>query len=354
MTAAPTPDFNEKIVGKKVYWGDSNDFPQHLLSLYDRNSTLQSIIEGTVDYISGKGIINLDPKLVPFERKANDDLETLQHVVDKTAWNNEVFGGCFILVTRTDDLSAIGGLQLLDTRRCRFMSSGQGIMYLDVRGGKIQSSGPVFPVFSGWGNLFESEQQEVYVWRGRRPRGYYPIPRYVSALQEIDTQTRISKYYNALVKHNFTLSGVLTVYTDGMTDEQKGALHESMQETYGGEENGGKLLTQFLNSSSTADLQAKFTPISANDLDKQYLEVGKATKQAIFSAFRAVPALFGLMTETTGFSQQEFKEAFDLYSATLIKPRQDDLVAIFADIFNVSVPFTIEPLVFDVEQQTTV
>lgn len=346
LSAAPTPDFNEKIVGGKVYWGEKNDFPQHILSMYDKCSTFQSIIEGTSDYISGNGLTDISPQIGSIATRMNDDGESLRQIIDKVGWNNELFGGCFILVTRTDDLAHLGGVQVLDTRRCRCMSDNLGIIYLDVKAGKIQSNGQYYPLFSGWDNPAEAQQQEVYFWRGRRPRGFYPVPRYVSALQAIDTQTRINEYYNALVRHNFTLSGVMTFFTDGMGEEDKSKLAEGVKEAYGGEKNGGKMLFQFLSSTSTANLGAQYTPLSANDLDKQYVEVSKATTRAIYSAFRAVPALFGLMTETTGFSQQEFQEAFDLYSTTMITPRQADIVAIFSGIFNVDKPFTIIPLNF--------
>ncbi len=346
MSAAPTPNFNEKIVGGKVYWGEKNDFPEHILSMYDRCSTFQSIVEGTTDYISGNGLTGVDSSFAHLSRRANDDGETLFQIVDKVGWNNELFGGCFILLTRTDDLSHVGGLQVLDTRRCRRTADGLSIIYLDVKSGKIQANGNIYPLFSGWGSPEKAAVQEVYYWRGRRPRGYYPTPRYISALQDIDTQARISTYYNSLVRHNFTLSGMLTIFTDGMSEDDEILLAKSIQESFGGESNGGKVITQLLSSNGSANLQSQYTPLSANDLDKQYIEVRKDTKQAIYSAFRAVPALFGLMTETTGFSQQEFQEAFDLYSATIVAPRQRDIVTIFSEMLNVQNPFKIVPLSF--------
>ena len=48
------------------------------------------------------------------------------------------------------------------------------------------------------------------------------------------------------------------------------------------------------------------------------------------TAFRATPNLFGIPTETTGFSEQEFKESFRLYNRTMVKPIQ----VLIADMFE--------------------
>ena len=39
-----------------VQWGDRNDYPDYLLSLYENVATLQSVINGTVDYIVGNEV----------------------------------------------------------------------------------------------------------------------------------------------------------------------------------------------------------------------------------------------------------------------------------------------------------
>lgn len=344
-SSAPTPDAGETIKGDIVQWGKDNNFPQELYSLYDHCSTFQSIVEGTADYISGNGLTNINSSIVEFAERVNDDGDDLFDIVDRVGWNSEFIGGVFILITRTFDKRHISGLLVLDARRCRCKADGTGIKYYNMKDGKLQTS---FVEYRYWTGLnvdpADAEIQEVYYWCGRRPRGFYPRPRYASALLAIDTQIRIQQYYSSLVQNNFTICGILTIPADGMTEEQQKAFYKRVNATYSGSAKAGRLLSQFV---SDMNLAAKYTPIAANDLDKQYIEVSKSTREEIYAAFRAIPALFGIMTETTGFSQQEFLDAFTLYSATVVAPRQRDIIRIFSDIFGIDNPFTIVPFNFN-------
>lgn len=343
-TAAPTPDAGEVVRGDIVTWGQKNDFPQQIYSLFDRCSTFQSIIEGTADYIAGNGLTEIAPEIAEFSKRVNDDRDDLFDIIDLAGWNSEMFGGAFIKVTRTLDKQNVAGLSILDARRCRCLSNNTGIRFHDVKNGRLLNTGTDYPFFSGWDSIDENtEHEEVYMWRGRRPRGYYSRPRYASALQATDTKARIQEYYSSLVQNNFTLGGMLSIPADGMSAEQMDALIKKINATYQGTGNAGRLLVQFFSSQT---LESKYTPMSANDLDKQYIEVAKSTREEIYAAFRAIPALFGIMTETTGFSQQEFQDAFDLYSATVVAPRQRDIVRIFSDIFDIENPFKIIPFDF--------
>lgn len=343
-TAAPTPDMGEVQRGDIITWGPNNDFPSKLLALYDRCSTFQSIIEGTADYIAGNGLLDIAPEIYEFAKHVNDEGEDLYDIVDLTGWNCEIYGGAFIRITRTFDKSGLAGLTVLDSRRCRCLSDNSGIRLLDVKNGKTLNTGTDYPYFSGWDIIDENTvHEEVYFWRGRRPRGYYPRPRYASALQAVDTQARIQEYYSSLVQNNFTLCGFLTVPADGMGEDQQKEFKKRLDATYKGEDNAGRLMIQFISSQT---LKAEYTSISANDLDKQYIEVAKSTRENVYAAFRAIPALFGIMTETTGFSQQEFQDAFDLYSVTVVAPRQRDIIRVYADIFGIENPFQIIPFDF--------
>lgn len=343
-TAAPTPDNGEVVKGSIVTWGKDNDYPQQILSLFDRCSTFQSIVEGTADYIAGNGLTEINPAIELFAKRVNDDGDDLFDVVDKTGWNTEIYGGAAILITRSMDKRTVAGVNVLDARRVRCKPDGTGIIYLDIKNGKLLNTGPTYQFWTGLQTVDDTaDHLEVYFWRGRRPRGYYPRPRYASAFQAIDTQVRIQEYYSSLVRNQFTLCGILTVPADGISAENQKDFHKRLNETYSGSTKAGRLMVQFVSSSN---LKAEYTSISANDLDKQYIEVSKSTRENIYAAFRAIPALFGIMTETTGFSQQEFSDAFNLYSVTVISPRQRDIVRIFSDIFGIDKPFQIIPFNF--------
>ena len=80
-----------------------------------------------------------------------------------------------------------------------------------------------------------------------------------------------------------------------------------------------------------------------DDFADRYEALHKRSREQIFTAFRATPNLFGLMTETTGFNEQEFAEAFKLYNRTVVKPIQKVIVDAFDKIFGVDGSITITP-----------
>ena len=68
----PTEEDSKKGFWK---WGENNDYPQYINSLYMDVATLKSIIDGTVDYIVGNEI-HIDD--VVFDSQVNDKGETIE------------------------------------------------------------------------------------------------------------------------------------------------------------------------------------------------------------------------------------------------------------------------------------
>ena len=68
------------------------------------------------------------------------------------------------------------------------------------------------------------------------------------------------------------------------------------------------------------------------------------TKSELFTAFRAIHNLFGLPT-ATGFSTEEYEQAFKLYNRTVVRPIQKILVRTIKTITGkdiVITPFSLE------------
>ena len=92
-------------------------------------------------------------------------------------------------------------------------------------------------------------------------------------------------------------------------------------------------------------LKRKDTP----DRD-QYL--AKKIKQ-IYTAFRAVPSLFGLPT-ASGFSTEEYEEAFKLYNRTTVRPIQRMIADAYDKIYGQKGVLNITPFTLDGTTETTV
>lgn len=340
---AIVPNADEKVMGGRVYWGADDMYPVYLHSLYQRCSIMQSVIDGTSEYISGNGITNIHTDIARYAQRISDNGETLIDVLNKAIWSIQLYGGIFMLMTLSNDRSRVY-LNVLDPQMVRLTPDLDTGIILRVRNGRLSRDGDKYPIFKDWNS--EVPEQSIFYYGGKNIMGYYPSPRYGSAITSIDTLSRIEDYFNSLVRNNFTLSGILEVPTDGMSDEEKKKAEKGIKEKYTGERAAGGLMVRF--AAGMTD-KASYTAVHANDLDKQYTEVSRSTSESVYAAFRAVPALFGLMTATTGFSQQEFTEAFTLYNTAIIQPARKQVTDIFAKVFNVSIPFEFEPLPMEVQ-----
>ena len=87
----------------------------------------------------------------------------------------------------------------------------------------------------------------------------------------------------------------------------------------------GTPLKQVIRSSLT---QAK------EDFGEKYNSLEKRARQQIFTAFRANPNIFGIPTESLGFSQEEYDSAFKLFNRTVVQPIQKDIAEAFQTIFG--------------------
>ena len=84
------PQLSEVRVSGKDYvnWGTDNKFPDYLWDLYLKSATLQSIINGNVDYICGNGI-----EFWKEDTVINKDGEEIDEFVKKLANDYEILGG---------------------------------------------------------------------------------------------------------------------------------------------------------------------------------------------------------------------------------------------------------------------
>ena len=118
------------------------------------------------------------------------------------------------------------------------------------------------------------------------------------------------------------------------------------------------------NKPNTADMTAAI-PIAAiridateiivpeiKDFGEKYRARSTHARQQIFASFRAVPALFGIMTESTGFNEQEFAQAFKLYNRTMVRPVQRLICDTYDKIYGINGSVNIRPFSIEGTEQT--
>ena len=110
--AKVVPTFIEKENTGKPYlnYGIDNRFPNYLWELYLRSAILQSIINGTADYVGGDGInYSMDTTIQRLKEQANKDGETLDDIIKNYSDKNVLIvshgGVCRVIETYFNDMT---------------------------------------------------------------------------------------------------------------------------------------------------------------------------------------------------------------------------------------------------------
>lgn len=335
------PTFIEKENTGKPYlnYGIDNRFPNYLWDLYLRSAILQSIINGTADYVGGDGIVYGDyPNIQRLKNYANKDGETLDDIIKKITVDYLIFGG-FAFQVIFNKLGEINELYWLDFRNCRRGKDNDKVYYSDDWV-KHANDYVVYDLF----NANKRSGTSVFYFNGHITRGIYPIPRYNGALSALETSTEISKFHLNSILNNFSGNFIINFNNGQPSQDVQDDIERKVKAKFSGADNAGKFLIAFNDSK---DNGVTVERIQDDNFDKKYESLRTDTYKEIFVAFRAIPQLFGYSLEGTAFNKQEFTEAFELYNKTTVQPIQKDLKGTFNKIFGVSdsmdiIPFTLE------------
>lgn len=298
-----------------VSWGANNRFPNELYDMYLNSAILQSVINGTADYVLGGGVISAFDVI-------NDKFETLEDIVKKCVFDYLIFGGFSV------QLMYKGGRV-------------EAMYWLDFQKVRVNEDESKAYYCNDWGK-YNKKCLEYNTWRpgtdkgtcilyfnGHKTRGVYPLPMYIGALKSVKISTEISNFHLNNISKGFASNAIIS-FNNGEPDEDtKARIETAFKAKFCGTDNAGSFMLLFNESKDNA---AEVTKIQDDNFDKKYDTLAKSVKEDIFIAFRATPTLFGLPNENNGFSKQEYLESFELYNKTVVSPIQKDIERVFKGI----------------------
>lgn len=303
----------EVVKGKDFYkYGDTNNYPDYLFNIVEDCSTLSSIIYGTADFVIGDDIIS-NRDIV------NSKGETLRDVMYKCAVDYMLFGGYYVEVIR-DVFGKPAEIYWLDYRNIRTNEKNDVFFYSkdwSKSYGRVQYL--VYPKYMENG---KDTTSIVYV-KNPKGRDVYATPIWQSALKSALIENKINEYHLNAISNGFSGSYIVNFNNGVPTDEIQSQIEDSINEKFSGSQNAGRILISFNDSKERAvDIQE----LKVEDFGEKFNTLAKRSREQLYNAFGAAPALFGCMTESTGFNTQEFNEAFTLYNRTRVQQVQKTIV----------------------------
>lgn len=343
----------KQYTGKEyVDWGDGNLYPEFLQALYDNVPTLKSIIDGCVDYVLGNNItiLPLNDSLAPGTMNVKGD--TIAEQVRDVAGDCFLAGGLALQVIR-NGFGGIAEVHYIDISFLRSNKENTVFYYSENWNKGGRKDVVVYPAFIpnlDWNALSDEERNRhassiLYVKRSNKRT--YPVPCYAAAVKACEIERCIDDFHLNAINNGFTGSYIIN-FNNGVPDDKiKEEIEDSFNEKFSGHENAGRIGFSWNPNKESATTIEK---VEVEDFGEKYKSLESNSRQKIFTAFRANPNLFGIPTESLGFSSEEYESAFRLFNRTMIRPVQMMIADAYDKIYGQKGVLTIEP--FSLEETT--
>lgn len=341
----------EKVIGAKdmVEWGDGNSYPDYLLSLYNSVPTLRAIINGNIDYITGDDV-SIQPLQGNGEGIVNQKGETIREQIKELAKDYEIYGGFALQVIR-NLAGEVSEIYTLDMRHLRCNKECNVFYYSenwDKRGKKDTIVYPAFLPNLNWASLTDEQRNRhasSVLFVKNVSTQVYPAPLYAAAVKSCEIERMIDTFHINSISNQFASSALVNFNNGIPDDEVKKEIEREFNEKFSGAENAGRMIFSWNPDKESATDIIEF---KVEDFGERYKALSTHSRQQIYTAFRAIPLLFGLTSEAnTGFSTDEFEQSFKLYNRTQIKPVQRLIADAYDKIYGASGVMSITPFTMD-------
>ena len=344
----------EKVTNRDfVEWGKGNNYPGYLLDLYNNVTTLRSIINGNIDFITGD-----DVSILPLgERFADGIMNTrgdlITDIVRDLAKDYNLYGGFALQIIR-DHNGDVAEIYYIDMRFIRSNKENDVFYYnehWDKGGRKDVIIYPKFLRNLDWTSLSDEERDRhasSILFVKNVHTQVYPAPMYAASVLSCEIEKAISQYHWNSLNNNFCPDIIINFNNGDPGDEIKEEIVSDLEEKFSGYQNGKRFMVSFNKDRMSA---VTIDAIKTDDFSERYKALEESCRRQIFAAFRAQPLLFGLnMDISTGFSTDEFEQTFKLYNRTQIRPAQRLIADAFDRIYGSKGVLTIKP--FSLESDT--
>ena len=329
-----------------VEWGKGNNYPGYLLDLYNNVTTLRSIINGNIDFVTGDDvtILPLGDRFAEGIMNTRGDLIT--DIVRDLAKDYNLYGGFALQIIR-DHNGDVAEIYYIDMRFIRSNKENDVFYYnehWDKGGRKDVIIYPKFLRNLDWASLTDEERDRhasSILFVKNVHTQVYPAPMYAASVLSCEIEKAISQYHWNSLNNNFCPDIIINFNNGDPGDEIKEEIVSDLEEKFSGYQNGKRFMVSFNKDRMSA---VTIDAIKTDDFSERYKALEESCRRQIFSAFRAQPLLFGLNSDvSTGFSTDEFEQTFKLYNRTQIRPVQRLIADAFDRIYGSKGVLTIKP-----------
>ena len=328
-----------------VSFGKDNLYPNYLLDLFLGSAINGALIKSIGAMIYGEGLAatnadeNTDTKesylrLTELLHNSDDD------VLKDLAMDLKLFGGCYVNVIWSRDRSKIAKMKHIPAQYIRSgkMVEGEINTYYYSADWSKAKKGEYRPrPYRAFSVEDRSSASQILMIRDKNPALFYGFaPDYIAATDWIQMELEIAQFHLSNITSGMTPSMHVSFKNGIPTDEERRILERQINAKFAGSNNAGKILLSF---SQGGDSAPSIEPIQMNDAQSAWEGMSKQAVNQILAGHRVTsPILFGIRAEGGGLGNNadELRDAFSLFSNTVLVPFQNTLLKGLEKIFKVN------------------
>jgi hypothetical protein len=356
FTNDKVPVFSEVRNKDYISYGENNNYPNFLVTLFNRSAKHNAILTAKQLYIAGQGLaFNTDglptDKIVSTQALIQNPnpYENLHSISSKMALDIELFGGCYLHIIKTKDKKNIAEVYHLDYCKLRTNKDNSKIYYsehwLNDDGTDNSSIKPdQITEYPAYGSKdYDKAKDGVLYYKQYRPNiETYTLPEYVGAVPAIITDAEIANFHRASIQNNF-MGGTMITFANGVpSEEEMATIEKQLKKKFVGTDRANSLVIDFVDDPARAP---QIQQLTGNDFDKRYEALNQTIQEEIFVGHKVTsPQLFGVRTEGQLGGRNELATSFQLFQNTYITPKQNQIEEILNELVGLTKRLTFIPI----------
>ena len=263
----------EKVTNRDfVEWGKGNNYPGYLLDLYNNVTTLRSIINGNIDFVTGDDvtILPLGDRFAEGIMNTRGDLIT--EIVRDLAKDYNLYGGFALQIIR-DHNGDVAEIYYIDMRFIRSNKENDVFYYnehWDKGGRKDVIIYPKFLRNLDWASLTDEERDRhasSILFVKNVHTQVYPAPMYAASVLSCEIEKAISQYHWNSLNNNFCPDIIINFNNGDPGDEIKEEIVSDLEEKFSGYQNGKRFMVSFNKDRMSA---VTIDAIKTDDFSERY------------------------------------------------------------------------------------
>jgi DNA-binding Lrp family transcriptional regulator len=326
------PVFKENKNKGIMYYGESNDFPQHLLEFYNRSPKHGAIVRQKARFVAGEEtIVEGNPNAVKIIDYVNP-YEGVQEFKNKLALDYELFNG-FAYEVHYNKLGQLAALYHVDFSKVRTLDHDLYMYAEDWKKAKHEDMKHYRPF-----NPKKAQPMEVqlFYFREYAPGlGVYPLPPYQHCLQYIEIDVEIANFHNNNIRNGFSNGTLVQLFKGQPSQEIAYEFERKFKAKTTGTDNAGGVLIQF---NEMNEKEATINHLQPSDMDDQFIQLNETVQDEIFVGHNFPKILLGYATEGALGQRNEMIQAYELLHKSYINRRQEKIETCLENTLEVVYP----------------